>query len=300
MTLNENHAGGIQHWRLAEALKQLREQHTLTCDEVGDRLRRATGGRWSRSKVSRIETRAYKPRRDELEAMLDLYGVRDPIERARMLHLQEGSVRRGYWDPIRPDLPEDFHRVLDIEASLVGRRQFETMLVPGLLQTMDFAHALITDANPGIGAELAQRRVLARMTRQQVLTRPNPLRLHAILDEAILDRPVGSAAVMRGQLGRLLVEADTDHVTIQILPLDRAAGPGLNGPFSVMTPPSPMPEFVYVEAPGRAHYTDDNGTVRAFAENFATLTERALSAPRSAALIAAAVTRYEHRDGVTP
>jgi transcriptional regulator with XRE-family HTH domain len=298
LTLDENPPGGIQHWRLAEALRQLRERHGLTCDEVGDRLRRATGGRWSRSKVSRIETRAYKPRRYELEAMLDLYGVRDPLERDAMVRLQEGSIQRGYWDPIRPDLPEDFHRVLDIEASLVERRQFETMLIPGLLQTMDFARALITSANPGIPPEQAERRVIARMTRQQVLTRPDPLRLHVILDEAILDRPVGPLGVMRNQLHRLVDAARAEHVTIQILPTAVGASPALNGPFSVMTPPNPMPEFAYVEAPGKAHYTDDDAIVRAFANNFAVLAERALSPARSADRITAAADRYERNGGV--
>jgi hypothetical protein len=167
------------------------------------------------------------------------------------------------------------------------------MLIPGLLQTIEFVRALITDVNAGINPTLAERRVLARMARQQVLSKVNPLRLHVILDESVLERPVGGPKVMHAQLQRLLDEGRTKHVTIQILPKSVGASPAMNGPFSVMTPPQPMPDFGYVEAPGKAYYTDDRDMVRDLTVRFAILSERALSSAKSAKLIAAAMRGYE-------
>jgi hypothetical protein len=294
MALNGKVApGGIQLWQLAEALKQLREKSGMTCEDAGVALKAAVGGPWSRAKVSRIETRTYRPRRHELEQMLDVYGVIGAAERAAMLALQESSAQRGYWDAIRGDLPDDFHKVLDVEAALLEKRQVETMLIPGLLQTAEYVRALIADGNPSVTAERIERRVLARLARQQVLTKPNPLRLHAILDESILERPVGSPAIMCAQLQRLLDERRTKHVTIQILPKSVGASPAMNGPFSVMTPPKPMPDFGYVEAPGKAYYTDDRDAVRHYTVSFAILSERALSPTKSAKLITAAMRGYE-------
>jgi hypothetical protein len=281
--------GGIQLWQLAEALKQIREEKGLTCEDAGIALKSAVGGTWSKSKVSRIETRAYRPRRHEVEQMLDVYGVTGLAERAALLALQEGSAARGYWDAIRGDLPDDFHKVLDVEAALLERRQFETMLIPGLLQTIEFARALIADSTTNKSADVVERRVLARMARQQVLTKLNPLRLHVILDESILERPVGGPKVMRAQLQSLLDDGRGKHVTIQILPKSVGASPAMNGPFSVMTPPKPMPDFGYVEAPGKAYYTDDRDVVRDLTVRFAILSERALSPAKSAKLIAAAI-----------
>lgn len=281
----------VRRWQLTETLKQLREERGMTHDQVIAELQK-TQNRWSRPKLSRIENREHHLKSYELEALLNVYHVTDQTMRDWLFELAATAHERGYWLALRKDLPEDFHSVLMVENALIWKRQFETMLVPGLLQTADFTRALINGASPGLSAEVVERRVMARMARQQVLTKPNPLRLHVILDEAILERPVGTPAVMRNQLRRLLDEAANDHVTIQILPKSTGASPALDGPFSVMTLPEPIPDFGYAEGGGRALYVEDRDAVRDYTLRFGILTEKSLSPADSVELITEAAARY--------
>lgn len=274
----------VRRWQLTETLRQLRERAGLTIEDAAQQLQ-ATTGKWSRSKLSRIETREQGVRVREVEQLLDLYAVGDLQLRSWLLDLAATAHERGYWHAIRKDLPEDFHDFLNVEAALVALRQFETMLVPGLLQTPDFTRALINGASPGLASDVVERRVLARMARQQVLTRPNPLHFHVILDEAILERPVGTAGVMRAQLHHLIERAHVDNVTLQILPKSAGASPAMDGAFSVLTLPEPIPDFGYAEGPGGAVYIEDRANVRACIVRWGILTERALPQADSLDLI---------------
>jgi transcriptional regulator with XRE-family HTH domain len=283
----------VRRWQLTETLRQLRERSGLTIEQAVEQLRASGVGTWSRSKLSRIETREQNARIRDVEQLIDFYGV-DADTRARMLGLAAAAHERGYWHAIRKDLPHDFHGVLDIEAALVAKRQFETMLVPGLLQTADFARALINGVSPGLGPDVVERRVMARMARQQVLTRDNPLQYHVIVDEAILERPVGSEMVMRNQLRRLVDDAANDHITIQVLPKTVGASPGLSGPFAILTLPEPIPDFGYAETGGGAAvYIEDRSEVRTCTLKWGILTERALPHADSVALIEQAMKGYQ-------
>ncbi|MBP2333923.1 hypothetical protein JOF41_000101 [Saccharothrix coeruleofusca] len=249
-------------------------------------------GKWSRSKLSRIENREQRVKPHEVEQLLNVYELTDEAVRAWLLGLAATAHERGYWLAIRKDLPEDFHNLLNVEPALVARRQFETTVVPGLLQTADYTRALINGANPGLAHETVERRVLARMARQQVLTRPHPLRLHVILDETILERPVGSALIMRNQLQRLADTLTEDHITVQVLPKSAGATPALDGAFSILTLPEPIPDFGYAEGPGGAVYIEDRTDVRVCTERWGILTDRALSATDSLDVIREAVKTY--------
>jgi len=282
----------VRRWQLTETLRQVREQRKVTIEQAVEQLRAGTG-KWSRSKLSRIETREQGVKAHEVAQLLDLYEVEDASLRTWLISLASKSHERGYWLGIRKDLPEDFHEFLNVEAALVALRQVETMVIPGLLQTADYTRALIYGANPGMAFEVVERRVLARMGRQRVLVRPNPLRFHVIIDEAILERPVGKPAVMRGQLQRLLDTEDADHITIQLLPKSAGATPALDGPFSILTLPEPIPDFGYAEGPGGAVYIEDRAEVRACTERWGILTDRALSAPDSLDVIREAVKTYD-------
>jgi transcriptional regulator with XRE-family HTH domain len=281
----------VRRWQLTESLRQLREKAGLTMTQAAEALQKEPG-KWSRSKLQRIETREQGVKLREVEHMLDLYGP-EPAVRAELLDLAGTAHERGYWLAIRKDLPEDFHQVLDVEAALVAQRQFETMVVPGLLQTPDYARALINGVRPDLAGEIVERRVIARMARQQVLTRANPLRLHVIIEEGILERPVGNAAIMRAQLRRLVDEATHEHVTIQVLPKSIGASPAMNGSFSIMSLPDPIPDFGFAEAPGRSVYIEDRDAVREFTLRFGILIERAMSPERSVYVIDAAARGYE-------
>ncbi|GAA3850485.1 helix-turn-helix transcriptional regulator [Saccharothrix violaceirubra] len=284
----------VRRWQLTEGLRQLREQRELTIDDVMERLRDAPG-RWSRSKLSRVETREQRVKPHEVEQLLDAYEVTDEDTRTWLVDLAATAHRRGHWLSVRKDLPEDFHNLLSVEPALVARRQFETMVVPGLLQTADYTRALIHGINPGITHETVERRVLARMARQHVLARPVPLRLHVVLDEAILERQVGPASVMRNQLQRLADTGSQEHITVQILPRSVGVTPALLGPFSLLTLPDPIPDFGYTEGPGGAIYIEDRAAVRVCTERWGILTGRALPASDSLDAIKRAVKTYDQR-----
>lgn len=280
----------VRRWQLTESLRQLREQAGMTIVQAAEELQRQPG-KWSKSKLQRIETREQGFKIRELEQLLDLYEA-DATARTSLIDLAATAHERGYWLAIRKDLPEDFHSVLEVESALVAQRQFEAMLIPGLLQTGDFARALITGIRPELAGDTIERRVLARMARQQVLTKPNPLRLHAIVDEAVLERQVGTPAVMRGQLRRLVDDSAAEHITIQVLPKSAGASPAMNGSFSILSLPDPIPDFGYAEAPGRAVYIEDRDAVRDYLLRFGILTQRALSPELSAELIDEAARRF--------
>lgn len=282
----------VRRWQLTETLRQLREDAGLTIEQTAEQLR-AQNGKWSRSKVGRIETREQGVKTREVEQLLEVYNVTDEALRAWLFDLAATAHERGYWRVIEKDLPRDFHDFLHVEASLVALRQFETVLVPGLLQTADFTRALINGASPGLNSEDVERRVVARLSRQQVLNREEPLDYHVILDEAILERPVGTYAVMRNQLRRLIEAADSDHLTLQILPKTIGASPAMDGPFSVLTLPEPIPDFGYTEAPGGAIYIEERAAVRTYLVKWGILTERALPQSDSVRLIEDAVRSYE-------
>lgn len=283
----------VRRWQLTETLRQLRERAGLTIEQAVERLRTGPGA-WSRSKLGRIETRVQGVRVREVEQLLDLYNVADASLRVWLLDLAATAHERGYWRAIRKDLPEDFRDFLSVEAALVALRQFETMVVPGLLQVADFTRALINGASPGLAADVVERRVMARMARQQVLTRPKPLEYHVIIDEAILERPVGTPVIMRNQLRHLIDETARDHITLQVLPKSAGASPAMDGPFSVLSLPEPIPDFGYAEGGGGSSvYIEDRELVRMCTVKWGILTERALSQADSVDMIKETAKGYE-------
>lgn len=282
----------VRRWQLTETLRQLREQARLTHDQVVVELRKGQG-KWSRPKLSRIENREQGVKPREVEQLLDIYGVTDQALRERLIELASTAHERGWVVDIRKNLPDDFHAFLNWEVVLVASRQFETLLVPGLLQTAEYARALITGVNPDLAQDEVERRVAARITRQQILTRTTPPHLHVILDAGLLERPVGTRLVMRNQLRRLVEATDAPNITIQVLPKSVGASPALEGPFSILTLPDPIPDVGYSEGAGRAVYIEDRDDVGAYALRFGVLTEQSLSQTDSAELIADAAKGYE-------
>ena len=282
----------VRRWQLAETLRQLREEAQLTHDQVIAELRLGQG-KWSRPKLSRIENREQGVKPRELEQLLAVYGASDPTLQQWLAELAGTSRQRGWARDIRKHLPEEFHRFLDWETALVARRQFETLLVPGLLQTAPYARALIASINPELAEEEVEQRVMARMTRQQILSRATPPHLHVIIDAGVLERPVGGPQVVRKQLRHLAEAADEPHITIQVLPKSVGASSALEGPFSILTLPEPMPDIGYHEGPGRPAYIEDRDEVRAYILRFGRLTEQSLSQAASAQLITEAAQGYE-------
>jgi hypothetical protein len=284
-------SSAVRRWQLAETLRKLREDAHLTHDQVIAQLRKGQG-KWSRPKLSKIENREQGVKPREVEQLLDIYGTTDKV-RAWLVDLASTPRERGWAFDIRKHLPEELHRFVDWETALVACRQFETLLVPGLLQTQEYARALITGITPSLTEDEVEGRVMARITRQQILSRRVPPHLHVILDAGVLERPVGAPSVMRNQLRRLVEVAESPHITIQVLPKSVGASPALEGPFSILTLPEPIPDMGYAEGPSRPVYFDDRDDVREWTLRFGMLTEQALPQAKSVKVITAAAKGYE-------
>ena len=221
----------VRRWQLAAALKAHREQAELTQEQVIERLTSA-GARWSRSKLSRVENREHHLKPREVKQLLDAYGVTDTETRDALVQLAVPSRERGWWNSFGKTFSDDLQTLMSLESGLVALRDFQNQLVHGLLQTGDYTRALAMSINPGrFSAAELERAVAARMARQQIIAKNSLPHLHFILDETIMQRPVGDRIVMHDQMRKLLHATEKPNVSIQVLPLAAGASSGLEGPF---------------------------------------------------------------------
>jgi hypothetical protein len=179
-----------------------------------------------------------------------------------------------------------------LEQAATAIRQFELALVPGLLQTSDYARALVAANGSATPIEEAENFIAARMIRQQILVRERPVELHVILGEAVLRCPVGGPRVWRGQLERLLETRDQPNVSIQVVPFSAGAYPGLEGAFTLLTLPEFAADLGYVEGQMGAVYLESQDDVRRCTMRFGVLSSTALSSAASVDLIAATLAEY--------
>ncbi|PRX07463.1 UNVERIFIED_ORG: hypothetical protein CLV66_10140 [Actinomadura viridilutea] len=218
--------------------------------------------------------------------MLTLYGITSP-ERDALLTLTREAERRGWWTNYA-DVFTGSYVALEDEASLI--REWEPQIVPGLLQTQDYAREVIRAGRPHVDEHELRRRVMARMARQTLLRRePEPPHLHAVLDEAILRRPIGGWDLMKDQLRHLSKEARRPNVTLQVLPFAVGAHAGLEGLFIVLSfPEESDPDVVYTEGIYGDVYLESPEEIKRCTLAFEELCEMALSPEESVALIDAA------------
>jgi transcriptional regulator with XRE-family HTH domain len=205
----------VRNRRLAAELRRLRETVGLTGDDVAERLG------WSASKVSRIENARQAPRLADVRKLLDLYDV-ESAHRDQLLLLARDAVRKGWWEAFSDALPDQYASYIGLEIEAEEIWQWETQVVPGLLQTEAYATAVEewSHSTEVIPPSRVNARVEARLARQSVLTRQDPLRLSIVLDEAVLLRRFGDARVMREQLQYLQELSDLSNIDLQVLPLD--------------------------------------------------------------------------------
>jgi transcriptional regulator with XRE-family HTH domain len=212
--LTEHSRPTVRRRRLAAELRRLRERTGLTGDEVADRLG------WSGSKVSRIELHKIGVKQSDLERLLDLYQV-DLAHRAEVLALAREPGRAGRLEAVTAAFPAEYSFFIYAETEAQSMWNWEPLLVPGLLQTEDYARAAMSGWQDVLGLPRGdiERRVEARMLRQQALTRDDPLDLSVVMDESVLYRRFGSHQVMRQQLKHLAELSDMPNVRVQVLPL---------------------------------------------------------------------------------
>jgi transcriptional regulator with XRE-family HTH domain len=266
---------------LGQHLRKLRENNGLTLRDAGEYVQRSLAA------ISRYELAEWPIRRGDVLALLDLYQVHDEAERRRLIDLADDVWRTDEWDREYGELIDrSFVDVPWLEARSDRIYSYDPMWVPGLLQTKEYAEAVIRgvegpDARPG----LVERGVALRLDRQAVLEGRQPTRLDAIVDEAALRRHVGGAAVMRGQLAHLVTQARRRHVTLRVMRYAAGAHPGFFGAFRVFALPHPYPEVGYVESLGGRLYLEPPTSAR-FVQAYDRLRQAALDPAASADLIA--------------
>jgi Domain of unknown function (DUF5753) len=195
-----------------------------------------------------------------------LYGVTDPEARDAVLALLEDANRRGWWREYEDVMPGWFQNYVGLEAAAQILRTYETHFVPGLLQTPQYARAVLASTTPPLIGRALDRAVTLRTTRQQVLTRRDPLRVWAIVDESALRREVGGPEVHRDQLEHLLDLMEKPNIALQVLPISTGVHAG-GGAFSLLRfPESDLPDVVYVEHLLGALYMDKLEHVERYVE----------------------------------
>lgn len=274
----------VRRRRLAGELKRLRLAAGLTGEQVAERL--APLGRWSASKVSRIETGRVAVHHGDVADLLDLYGVGPGALREELVGIARESGKRGWWQSYSDVLPGHITPILDFEASTSQMRFMHNQLVPGLLQTPEYARALIRNCRPDAAAEEVDRLVDLRLDRQKLLERESPPKLWVILDEAALRRPVGGTQAMRRQLDRLAESAEKPGTVVQVIPFTAGEHTGLDMPFTILSfPGQDDPDVVYLEQHTTACYVEDKCDVNRYNVYFDQLRASALGPQESYILI---------------
>lgn len=269
----------LRRRRLGLELRRLREGLAMTGDEVSDHLG------WSTAKVSRIETAKTLAKEADVEALVELYGVDEPL-RAVLVALQRDAAEKGWWERYRNSLPDDYITLIGMEAEAVAMRNWEPQIVPGLLQTEEYARAVhsVGQHASQVPSSWFQDRVEVRAARQQTLLYDSrPLILLAVFNESVLKSQYGDARVMRDQLRHLIEVSELEHVEMRILSQD-VPPPVSTGPF-VHLAFSDFPDVVYLESLFGGRYVEDVEMVYGYERAFGHLMERALSEVDSQELI---------------
>jgi len=274
----------VRHKRLTAELRRLRAESGLTRDDVASRLE------WHPTKVTRIETGQWtrlNPR--DVRDLLDIYGVDDPEQREALVQLARESRQKGWWHSYGDVLPSEYSHFIGLEAEAASVRTYQQVLVPGLLQTEDYARAVIRAFRPHDDAEGTDRRVAVRHQRQQRVTEDRSLQLSAVLGEGVVHQLVGDRAITAAQLRFLAGTNDLPNVMIQVLPYTAGAHGAMIGSFEILGFPEPIdPDVVYLENMASALFLEEPEDINRYVQVFDYLRATALSPQATSDMLAAA------------
>jgi len=280
----------VRQRRLAAELRRLREDRRLTGDDVAAELS------WSTAKVSRIENARTGARISDVRRLLELYGVNGP-HLDELVALAQDAAEKGWWEEYR-DLIGGYPDFIAMEAEASSIRQWESHVMPGLLQTEDYARSVISGWNAlaTITPRELERRLEVRLRRQQLLQRvPRPAELSLVIDESVLRRRVGNASVMRAQIEHLLTLVELDNVRLQVLPLE-GPHPVMEGSFTLLefTPVHDVifPDVVHTESLAVSHFEDEKVT-HMYRLAYQALSDSALDLPDSRRAISSALALWQ-------
>ncbi|BAC69886.1 XRE family transcriptional regulator [Streptomyces avermitilis] len=269
---------------LGRQLEELRTRAGRTYEEAAAAIgvSHSTIRRMESAKVARL-------RLADVEKLLQIYGVTDQQEIDTFLKSVREANKRGWWHTYRDVLPDWFAAYLSLEQAALQIRAYEAQFVHGLLQTEEYARALLSAGNPHAPAEATERRVALRMRRQELLSRSAPPRLWVVMDETVLRWPVGGPTVMRAQIDHLIALNALPHVTLQIMPFRSGPHPAMRaGAFHVFRfRARELPDIVYLSGLVGAVYLDKSDDVVVYREALDRLGAQSAPARKTEALLGA-------------
>ncbi|SEG80621.1 Helix-turn-helix domain-containing protein [Thermomonospora echinospora] len=240
-------------------LRELRERAGISAEDAGYAIR------GSHSKISRLENGRVGFKQRDVADLLTLYGVTDDGDRESILSLARQANSPGWWHRYGDVLPSWFEAYLGLEEAASLIRVYEVHFVPGLLQTEEYARAVVALGHPEADEEEIERRVSLRMTRQQRLMGPDAPAVWAVLDETALRRTVGTPQVMREQIRHLIELSALPNITLQVVPLTATGNGAAGGPFTILRFAEPaLSDVVYLEHLTSALYLDKPSDVEAY------------------------------------
>ncbi|NBM14582.1 helix-turn-helix transcriptional regulator [Streptomyces sp. GC420] len=269
----------VRRRRLGQELRRLREQKGMTAEEVAERLL------VSQSKISRLENGRRSISQRDVRDLCGVYGVEDQRIVDSLMQMAKDSRQQGWWHAFG-DIPYSVYIGLETDAESL--RIYQPQVVPGLLQTHRYAEQLIAGALPETPQSDRDKRIQVRMRRQERIHAPeNPLRLWAVIDEAALRRVVGDRQVMREQLEHLVEMSQEPHVTVQVLPFDMGAHPGVNGQYAILEfPDAADSSVVYIEGVTSDLYLEKAQDVQRYSVMYEHLRAQALNVAQTQQFIA--------------
>mgnify|MGYP003449915301 FL=1 len=265
---------------LGVQLRRLREAAGVSRRTAGYTIRA------SESKMSRLELGRVGFKERDVVDLLTLYGIVDEAEREALLGLAREANTPGWWHTYSDVLPSWFQVYVGLEGAASLIRTYEVQFVPGLLQTEGYARAVAQRGQSGGLSDELERRIDVRLTRQRLLTRVDPPRLWAVVDEAALRRPIGGSAVMRAQIEYLIAAAKQPNITIQVMPFRFGGHAGESGPFSILRFAEPdLLDVVYIEQLTSALYLDKAEDVDLYLDAMERMCAQSVPPDRTAALL---------------
>ncbi|MFK4150035.1 helix-turn-helix domain-containing protein [Streptomyces sp. NPDC004065] len=275
----------VRRRRLGQELRRLRELKGMTAEEVAERLL------VSQSKISRLENGRRSISQRDVRDLCGVYEVEDHRIVDSLMQMAKDSRQQGWWHSFG-DIPYSVY--IGLETDAASLRVYDPQVVPGLLQTRQYAESLIAGALPETAPADIEKRVQVRMRRQErISAAENPLRLWTVLDEAALRRVVGNRSLMREQLEYLVEQSQLPHVTVQVIPFDMGAHPGLNGQYAILEfPDAADSSVVYIEGVTSDLYLEKANDVQKYSVMYEHLRAQALNVEQSRQFIADIAKEY--------
>ncbi|MFC5910185.1 helix-turn-helix domain-containing protein [Streptacidiphilus monticola] len=265
---------------LGSQLRRLREAKGISREDAGYTIRA------SESKISRMELGRVSFKERDVVDLLSLYGVEDEAERAALLTLVREANQSGWWHSFSDAMPNWFQTYVGLEEAAALIRTYQVQFIPGLLQTAEYARAIMQLNRPGMPAEELENRIALRMRRQKLITDGGGPRLWAVIDEAALRRPIGGPDVMRAQVQRLIDAAQLPNVVLQVMPFRFGGHAAESGAFTILRfPEQDLPDVVYLEQLTSALYLDKRDDVDAYVQVMERLTVDSLTPEQTTELL---------------